>query len=58
MGPDHRRHAALAEQAERQIGEAARFQREHPHVPVATAAVQAADIHDLDGLRRIGDELC
>ena len=38
--------------------EAARFQREHPTVPVATAAAQAADIHDLDGLRRIGDELC
>jgi anion-transporting ArsA/GET3 family ATPase len=51
-------HAALAEQAERQAGLAARFQREHPHVPVATAAAQAADIHDLDGLRRIGDELC
>ncbi|GIJ74690.1 ArsA family ATPase [Virgisporangium ochraceum] len=51
-------HAALAEQAERQAAEAARFQREYPHVPVATAAAQAADIHDLDGLRRIGDELC
>jgi hypothetical protein len=38
--------------------EAARFQREHPAVPIATAAAQAADIHDLDGLRRIGDELC
>jgi hypothetical protein len=51
-------HATLAEQAERQAAEAARFQLEHPHVPVATAATQAADIHDLDGLRRIGDELC
>jgi len=51
-------HATLAEQAERQVAEAARFQREYPHVPVATAAAQAADIHDLDGLRRIGDELC
>jgi anion-transporting ArsA/GET3 family ATPase len=51
-------HATLAEQAERQAAEAARFQAEHPHVPIATAATQAADIHDLDGLRRIGDELC
>jgi anion-transporting ArsA/GET3 family ATPase len=51
-------HAVLAEQAERQAAEAARFKREYPHVPVATAAAQAADIHDLDGLRRIGDELC
>jgi anion-transporting ArsA/GET3 family ATPase len=51
-------HADLAEQAERQAAEAARFKREHPTVPVATAAAQAADIHDLDGLRRIGDELC
>jgi anion-transporting ArsA/GET3 family ATPase len=51
-------HADLAEQAERQASDAAGFQREHPHVPVATAAAQAADIHDLDGLRRIGDELC
>jgi anion-transporting ArsA/GET3 family ATPase len=51
-------HADLAEQAERQAVEAARFRREHPTVPIATAAAQAADIHDLDGLRRIGDELC
>jgi len=51
-------HADLAEQAERQAVEAARFQREHPTVPIAMAAAQAADIHDLDGLRRIGDELC
>jgi len=51
-------HADLAEQAERQAVEAARFRREHPTVPIATATAQAADIHDLDGLRRIGDELC
>jgi anion-transporting ArsA/GET3 family ATPase len=53
-----RAHADLAEQAERQAVEAAQFRREHPSVPIATAAAQAADIHDLDGLRRIGDELC
>jgi len=51
-------HATLAEQAERQAAEATRFRLEHPDVPIATAATQAADIHDLDGLRRIGDELC
>jgi len=51
-------HADLAEQAERQLAVAARFHREYPHVPVATAAAQPADIHDIDGLRRIGAELC
>jgi anion-transporting ArsA/GET3 family ATPase len=51
-------HADLAEQAERQSAVAARFHREYPRVPVATAAAQPADIHDIDGLRRIGDDLC
>jgi anion-transporting ArsA/GET3 family ATPase len=51
-------HADLAEQAGRQRAVAARFRREFPRVPVATAAAQPADIHDIDGLRRIGDELC
>jgi anion-transporting ArsA/GET3 family ATPase len=51
-------HADLADQTERQRAVVARFHREYPQVPVATAAAQPADIHDLDGLRRIGDELC
>jgi hypothetical protein len=51
-------HADLAEQAARQQAVAAQFHREFPRVPVATAAAQPADIHDIDGLRRIGDELC
>jgi anion-transporting ArsA/GET3 family ATPase len=33
------------------------FTSAHPMVPVAEVAAQAEDIHDLDGLRRIGDEL-
>ncbi|GIJ52200.1 anion transporter [Virgisporangium aliadipatigenens] len=51
-------HAELAEQAERQAEVASRFSTEFPEVPVATAAAQPADIHDIDGLRRIGDEIC
>jgi anion-transporting ArsA/GET3 family ATPase len=51
-------HAELAEQAERQASVASRFSAEFPDVPMAIAAAQAADIHDIDGLRRIGDEIC
>jgi anion-transporting ArsA/GET3 family ATPase len=51
-------HADLAEQADRQIEVADRFRREYPRVPIATVAAQPADIHDIEGLRRIGDELC
>jgi anion-transporting ArsA/GET3 family ATPase len=51
-------HAGLVEQAAREEAVAAVFQRDFPRVPVATAAAQPADIHDIDGLRRIGDELC
>jgi anion-transporting ArsA/GET3 family ATPase len=51
-------HADRAEQAARQQAVADRFRSEHPTVPVAIAAAQPADIHDIDGLRRIGDEVC
>jgi anion-transporting ArsA/GET3 family ATPase len=51
-------HADLTEQAERQIAVASGFRQQYPRVPIATAAAQPADIHDIDGLRRIGDELC
>jgi anion-transporting ArsA/GET3 family ATPase len=34
-----------------------RFAASHPQVPTAVAAAMAADIHDLDGLRAIGESL-
>jgi anion-transporting ArsA/GET3 family ATPase len=34
-----------------------RFVSAHPGVPVVQVAAQASDVHDLDGLRRIGAEL-
>jgi anion-transporting ArsA/GET3 family ATPase len=34
-----------------------RFAGAHPAVPVVQVAAQASDVHDLDGLRRIGAEL-
>jgi anion-transporting ArsA/GET3 family ATPase len=47
-------HAALVEQTARQASVAARFVSAYPDVPVAEVPVQAADVHDLDGLRAIG----
>ena len=34
-----------------------RFARSHPHVPTAVLPALATDVHNLDGLRRIGDLL-
>jgi anion-transporting ArsA/GET3 family ATPase len=34
-----------------------RFVASHPHVPTAVAPAMASDIHDLDGLRAIGERL-
>jgi hypothetical protein len=31
-----------------------RFAAAHPHVPTAVVPALASDVHDLDGLRRIG----
>jgi anion-transporting ArsA/GET3 family ATPase len=50
-------HAALFEQSARQAAVAARFVSAHPRVPVVEVPVQAADVHDLDGLRAIGRSL-
>jgi anion-transporting ArsA/GET3 family ATPase len=50
-------HAALAEQVRRETQVTATFTRAHPGVAVATVAAQPADVHDIDGLREIGDAL-
>lgn len=34
-----------------------RFRRAHPHVPVVEVAAQPGDVHDLTGLRAVGDDL-
>jgi hypothetical protein len=34
-----------------------RFTSAHPHVPLVEVAAQADDVHDIDGLRRIAEEL-
>ncbi|HUR51083.1 MAG TPA: ArsA-related P-loop ATPase [Mycobacteriales bacterium] len=34
-----------------------RFTGAHPGVPVASVAAQPGDVHDLEGLRRVGDDL-
>jgi anion-transporting ArsA/GET3 family ATPase len=47
-------HAALVDQSARQAAVAARFVSAYPRVPVVEVPAQAADIHDLDGLRTIG----
>ncbi|RKS79195.1 arsenite efflux ATP-binding protein ArsA [Actinomadura pelletieri DSM 43383] len=33
------------------------FASAHPNVPVTAVAAQAEDVHDLDGLRRVGEDL-
>jgi len=48
-------HAELTELRERQLSVADRFLTAYPAVPVATVPAQPADVHDLDGLRAIGD---
>jgi len=52
-----RLHARLVDQRDRQAEVTARFQREYPSVAVATIAAQPADVHDIDGLRTIGEVL-
>src|SRR5690242_3240725 len=48
-------HADLVELRARQERVAGRFLTAHPGVPVVTVAAQPADVHDLDGLRAIGN---
>ena len=50
-------HAARAEVATRHQGLARRFSAGHPGIPVVQVAAAAEDIHDLEGLRAVGDSL-
>ncbi|MDQ1675615.1 MAG: hypothetical protein QOC93_759 [Actinomycetota bacterium] len=50
-------HATLMQQMTRERRYAERFTTAHPNVPVAEVPAQAEDVHDLDGLRRIGAAL-
>ena len=52
-----RLHADRQRNAERQGRLAARFTAAHPGVPVAEVIALPEDVHDLDGLRRVGDLL-
>jgi anion-transporting ArsA/GET3 family ATPase len=48
-------HAALVAQTERELSVAARFTGEFPAVPTMSIGAQPADVHDVDGLRVIGE---
>ncbi len=50
-------HADLARMAERQRVLARRFVVGHPGTPVAEVPALAQDVHDVDGLRRVGEAL-
>jgi anion-transporting ArsA/GET3 family ATPase len=50
-------HAELAAAAEHDARMARRFAAAHPGVPMVAIPALPADVHDLDGLRRIGDHL-
>ncbi|GAA0811690.1 ArsA family ATPase [Spirilliplanes yamanashiensis] len=50
-------HAALVRQTEREAQVAQRFTAAFPAVPTVPVTAQPADIHDVDGLRTIGDAL-
>jgi anion-transporting ArsA/GET3 family ATPase len=50
-------HAGLLRQAEREVAVAATFTDAFPAVPVVSVGAQAADVHDVDGLRAIGAAL-
>jgi anion-transporting ArsA/GET3 family ATPase len=52
-----RLHAALIQQTVRETRVAARFTDAFPAVPVAEVTAQPADVHDVDGLRTVGDSL-
>ncbi|MDL5154512.1 ArsA family ATPase [Actinomycetospora termitidis] len=52
-----RLHADRVETAERERRVLARFTRAHPTVPMVDVPAMATDVHDLDGLRAIGDLL-
>ena len=50
-------HAQRAEQASRQRHLAERFTVAHPGVAVSAVPAMAQDVHDLDGLREVGERL-
>lgn len=50
-------HIEVAETAARHRGIITRFRTSHPGVPMGSVPAHSLDIHDLDGLRRIGESL-
>jgi len=50
-------HAERARLSKREARVAQRFSAAHPRVPTVAVRALAGDVHDLDGLRRIGDLL-
>ena len=52
-----RLHADRARMVEREARLRTRFAAAHPAVPTAVVPALASDVHDLDGLRRVGDLL-
>ena len=52
-----RLHADRVALAARETRVQERFTRAHPRVPVVEVAAQAGDVHDLDGLRSVGEDL-
>ena len=50
-------HAVTMARAEREQAVFSQFSRAHPDVAVAVVAAQPVDVHDVDGLREIGEAL-
>jgi len=50
-------HAVMMARAEREQAVFSQFSRAHPDVAVAVVAAQPVDVHDVDGLREIGEAL-
>jgi anion-transporting ArsA/GET3 family ATPase len=52
-----RLHATLADTADRQQRQVARFTAGHPGIPLVEVPAEAQDIHDLEGLREVATAL-
>ena len=52
-----RLHAERMQRRDRDLALAARFHAAHPDVPAAQVPARADDVHDLDGLRSVGEDL-
>jgi hypothetical protein len=50
-------HASLLRQTEREVATAVTFTDAFPAVPSVAVPAQPADVHDVDGLRAIGEAL-